>query len=159
MRIIMALSFKVDNSTLTGESEPQNRSASLTSENPLETENLAFHSTYAVQGTARGVVINIGDGTAMGRIAGLAAGLPRGITPIAKEMTHVVKIITSVASVISVVFCVVAICTGHYAGDILLYLIAIIVANVPEGLLPTITVCLTLTARRMARKNCLVKNL
>lgn len=61
---------QVDNSSLTGESEPQARTPEFTNENPLETKNLAFFSTNAVEGTAKGIVVNIGDSTVMGRIAG-----------------------------------------------------------------------------------------
>ena len=60
----------MDNSSLTGESEPQSRSAECTNDNPKETKNLAFFSTNAVEGTATGIVIAIGDDTMMGRIAG-----------------------------------------------------------------------------------------
>lgn len=63
VRIISAMGFKVDNSSLTGESEPQSRSSDCTNENPLETRNLAFFSTSAVEGTAVGIVINTGDRT------------------------------------------------------------------------------------------------
>ena len=70
IRVVEARGFKVDNSSLTGESEPQNRTPEFTHENPLETKNLAFFSTNAVEGTAKGIVVNIGDNTVMGRIAG-----------------------------------------------------------------------------------------
>ena len=50
VRIIESRGFKVDNSSLTGESEPQSRSTEFTHENPLETKNLAFFSTNAVEG-------------------------------------------------------------------------------------------------------------
>lgn len=63
IRIIQAMGFKVDNSSLTGESEPQSRSADFTNENPLETRNIAFFSTNAVEGAGVGVVINTGDRT------------------------------------------------------------------------------------------------
>lgn len=63
IRIISAMGFKVDNSSLTGESEPQTRSAEFTNQNPLETKNLAFFSTNAVEGSAIGVVVNTGDRT------------------------------------------------------------------------------------------------
>merc|ERR1719412_2290388 len=75
MRIIESRGFKVDNSSLTGEAEPQSRNTEFTHENPLETKNLAFFSTNAVEGTAKGIVVSIGDYTVMGRIAGLASGL------------------------------------------------------------------------------------
>ena len=159
IRILEARGFKVDNSSLTGESEPQSRSPEYTHENPLETKNLAFFSTNAVEGTARGIVVNIGDNTVMGRIAGLASGLETGDTPIAKEIAHFIHIITGVAVFLGVTFFIIAFILGYHWLDAVIFLIGIIVANVPEGLLATVTVCLTLTAKRMASKNCLVKNL
>merc|ERR1711962_450706 len=159
IRIIESRGFKVDNSSLTGESEPQTRTAEFTHENPLETRNLAFFSTNAVEGTCRGLVINIGDHTVMGRIAGLATALETGTTPIAKEIAHFIHIITAVAVFLGVTFFIIAFILGYHWLDAVIFLIGIIVANVPEGPLATVTVCLTLTAKRMASKNCLVKNL
>ncbi|KAG8310147.1 Sodium/potassium-transporting ATPase subunit alpha-1 [Homalodisca vitripennis] len=159
IRIIESRGFKVDNSSLTGESEPQSRGVDFTHENPLETKNLAFFSTNAVEGTAKGVVISCGDNTVMGRIAGLASGLDTGETPIAKEIHHFIHIITGVAVFLGVSFFIIAFALGYHWLDAVIFLIGIIVANVPEGLLATVTVCLTLTAKRMASKNCLVKNL
>ena len=159
IRVIESKGFKVDNSSLTGESEPQSRSAEFTHENPLETKNFAFFSTNAVEGTAKGIVVMIGDKTVMGRIAGLASGLDTGDTPIAKEIAHFIHIITGVAVFLGVTFFIIAFILGYNWLDAVIFLIGIIVANVPEGLLATVTVCLTLTAKRMASKNCLVKNL
>eukprot|EP00093_Oithona_nana_P001614 01614.XXX_7021_3885_1 [CDS] Oithona nana genome sequencing. len=159
LRVIECRNFKVDNSSLTGESEPQARSPEFTHENPLETKNIAFFSTNAVEGTAKGMVVNIGDNTVMGRIAGLASGLESGETPIAKEIAHFIHLITAVAVFLGVTFFIIAFILGYHWLDAVIFLIGIIVANVPEGLLATVTVCLTLTAKRMASKNCLVKNL
>lgn len=159
IRVIAAHGFKVDNSSLTGESEPQSRSPDFTHENPLETKNLAFFSTNAVEGTCKGMVINTGDRTVMGRIANLASGLEMGETPIAREIAHFIHIITAVAVFLGVTFFIIAFILGYDWLEAVIFLIGIIVANVPEGLLATVTVCLTLTAKRMASKNCLVKNL
>lgn len=159
LRIVTAQSFKVDNSSLTGESEPQTRSAECTNENPLETKNLAFFSTNAVEGSAKGLVVCTGDRTVMGRIAHLASGLDTGETPIAREIAHFIHIITGVAVFLGVSFFITAFILGYHWLSAVVFLIGIIVANVPEGLIATVTVCLTLTAKRMASKNCLVKNL
>ena len=124
------------------------------------------------------MVVNVGDNTVMGRIAGLVSGLEGGQTPIAKEIEHFIHIITAVAIFLGVSFFVIAFILGYNWLDAVIFLIGIIVANVPEGLLATVTVCLTLTAKRMASKvdinfasfsldnaymvfsqNCLVKNL
>ena len=140
LRILEAKGLKVDNSSLTGESEPQSRSPEFTHDNPLETKNLAFFSTNAVEGTARGMVISIGDYTVMGRIAGLASGLDMGETPIAKEIAHFIHIITGVAVFLGVTFFIIAFILGYHWLDAVIFLIGIIVANVPEGLLATVTV-------------------
>ncbi|KPP57179.1 hypothetical protein Z043_125121, partial [Scleropages formosus] len=149
----------VDNSSLTGESEPQTRSPDFSNDNPLETRNIAFFSTNCVEGTARGIVINTGDRTVMGRIATLASSLEVGRTPIAIEIEHFIHIITGVAVFLGVTFFILSLILGYGWLEAVIFLIGIIVANVPEGLLATVTVCLTLTAKRMAKKNCLVKNL
>uniref|UniRef100_A0A8C6U157 Sodium/potassium-transporting ATPase subunit alpha n=1 Tax=Neogobius melanostomus TaxID=47308 RepID=A0A8C6U157_9GOBI len=159
LRIISAHGCKVDNSSLTGESEPQIRSPEFSNENPLETRNIAFFSTNCVEGTARGIVISTGDRTVMGRIATLASSLGSGQTPIAIEIEHFIHIITSVAMFLGVSSLIISLILGYGWLESVVYLIGIIVANVPEGLLATVTVCLTLTAKRMAKKNCLVKNL
>uniref|UniRef100_A0AAQ5XFE5 Sodium/potassium-transporting ATPase subunit alpha n=1 Tax=Amphiprion ocellaris TaxID=80972 RepID=A0AAQ5XFE5_AMPOC len=80
-------------------------------------------------------------------------------TPIAKEIEHFIHIITGVAVFLGVTFFILSLILGYSWLEAVIFLIGIIVANVPEGLLATVTVCLTLTAKRMARKNCLVKNL
>ncbi|NXY12444.1 AT1A3 ATPase, partial [Pteruthius melanotis] len=130
-----------------------------THDNPLETRNITFFSTNCVEGTARGVVIATGDRTVMGRIATLASGLEVGKTPIAVEIEHFIQLITGVAVFLGISFFILSLILGYTWLEAVIFLIGIIVANVPEGLLATVTVCLTLTAKRMARKNCLVKNL
>nr|XP_032832154.1 potassium-transporting ATPase alpha chain 2-like [Petromyzon marinus] len=159
LRIIFTQGCKVDNSSLTGESEPQPRLCDCTHENPLETKNLAFFSTTCLEGTALGIVVSTGDNTVIGRIASLASSLENGKTPIAQEIEHFVHIVAGVAISIGVLFFIIAMSLGYNWLNSIIFLIGIIVANVPEGLLATVTVTLSLTAKRMAKKNCLVKNL
>merc|ERR1712127_148945 len=127
LRVIETRGFKVDNSSLTGESEPQSRGPEYTHENPLETKNLAFFSTNAVEGTCKGIVVMIGDNTVMGRIAGLASGLGSGQTPIAKEIEHFIHIITGVAVFLGVSFFIIAFILGYNWLDAVIFLISIIV--------------------------------
>merc|ERR1719473_402111 len=151
--------MKVDNSSLTGESEPQTRIVDHADCEALEAKNIAFFSTNCVEGSARGIVIRCGDHTVMGHIAALASNVDSGDTPIAQEIEHFIHIITGVAVFLGVTFFIMAFVLGYHWLEAVIFLIGIIVANVPEGLLATVTVCLTLTAKRMAKKNCLVKNL
>lgn len=157
----------MDNSTLTGEYEPQNCTVKCTSENPLETTNLAFFSTNAVEGDAacllapsrkpvvifpgmaKGIVINTGDRTIIGRIAHLTATVTGTRTPIANEIANFTKIITIVAMAFGLTCCIAAILMGYPIVDAVIFLIGIIVANVPEGLPATITVSRSLGVEAM----------
>ncbi|XP_059536831.1 potassium-transporting ATPase alpha chain 2 [Myotis daubentonii] len=159
IRLLFAQGCKVDNSSLTGESEPQSRSCEFTHDDPLETKNIGFYSTTCLEGTATGMVINTGDRTIIGQIASLASGVGNEKTPIAIEIKHFVHIVAGVAISIGVLFFIIAVSMKYRVLDSIIFLIGIIVANVPEGLLATVTVTLSLTAKRMAKKNCLVKNL
>jgi sodium/potassium-transporting ATPase subunit alpha len=166
IRIIRANGLKIDNSSLTGESEPQARGTEYTSEDPLETRNLAFFGTFAVEGlfsfllllfklllfkgSCIGIVIRTGDKTFIGRIANLTAGLffkicflcktkmfvgvERGNTPIASEINHFIRIITIIAVFVGVIFCICSLSLGYTYVEAVVFLISVIVAQVPEGL-------------------------
>lgn len=159
IRLVANQKLKVDNSPLTGESEPIGRTVDCTDDNPLETKNLAFFGTLAVDGTCTGVVVNTGDGTVFGRIAGLAAGSTSEVTTLQIDIHHFVVIISSVAIFLGVLFFVIGLIKGTELITNVVFCIGIIVANVPEGLLATVTVSLTLSAKRMAKKQVLVKKL
>lgn len=150
---------QVDNASLTGEAEPQKRLTVCTHDNPLETKNLCFFGTFVPQGNLTGVVVNIGDQTVIGRIAKLTLATSTDKTPIAIEIEHFVHIVSAVAIVLGITFFIIGASIGTDLITNLVFMIGIIVANVPEGLLATVTVALTLTARRMATKSVLVKNL
>lgn len=159
IRIVSTQKLKVDNSSLTGESEPIGRTIDMTDENPLETRNLAFFGTLAIDGTATGVVVNTGDRTVFGRIAGLAAGSLTEETTLQREIHHFILLIAAIAIILGVLFFIFGFVKKTPFVSNVVFTIGIIVANVPEGLLATVTVSLTLTAKRMARKNVLVKKL
>ncbi len=149
----------VDNAALTGESEPQKRTAFCTHNDPMETQNLLFFGTSVPEGSCKAIVCRIGDETLMGQIAGLAMGTDTDQTPINKEIEHFIKIIFAVALFLGVAFFIIGWFKVPDVFTSVVFSISIIVANVPEGLLVTVTVSLTLTAKRMAKKHVLVKNL
>lgn len=159
VRILESKSFKVDDSSLTGESMPQVKLPECTNINPLETKNLAFYSTFAVEGAAVGMVVHTGDSTVLGRIARLSTDLKWEKTPISEEISVFIKTITLVATCVGIVFFIIAVILGYNWVDAVVFLIGTIVANVPEGLLATVTVCLALTSKTMRAKNCMVRNL
>ncbi|CAM9356690.1 unnamed protein product [Discosporangium mesarthrocarpum] len=149
----------VDNAALTGESEPQKRKNVCTHDDPMETQNLGFFGTSCPEGSCMAVVSRVADNTLMGQIAGLAMSTDNEETPINREIEHFIKIISTIAIILGVVFFIIGFMNGTDLIENLVFMIGIIVANVPEGLLATVTVCLTLTAKRMHKKMVLVKNL
>lgn len=161
VRVLRASNFKVDNSSLTGESDPQKRTNCVNVETtpPLEATNMAFYGTLCVSGDCVGIVVNTGPRTVIGIIADLASNTEDLDTPIKQEIHHFIRIISGVAIFLGVTFLIIGFVKGMNAVDNLVFAIGIIVANVPEGLLATVTVSLTLTANRMAEKDVLVKNL
>lgn len=151
--------MKVEQAALTGEPDHLSRKVECTDENPLETKNLLFFGTLCPSGNCTGVVVNIGDHTVMGRISKIATQTENVQTPINKEIERFVLIVSAVAVFLGVTFFFIGVAKNTDPITNLVFMIGIIVANVPEGLLATVTVCLSLTAQRMYTKNVLVKNL
>ncbi|CAG9331213.1 unnamed protein product [Blepharisma stoltei] len=160
IRILHSNNMKVDNSSLTGESEPLQRTENCTNEkNPLETENLAFFGTMCSSGEGKGIVISTGDKTVMGRIAKLAFSTKTEQTTLGREIEFFVKVLSAISLSMGVIFFFLGFSFGYDTVTNIINAIGVIVANVPEGLLAEVTVALALTAKRMAERNVLVKNL
>ncbi|CAD8085019.1 unnamed protein product [Paramecium sonneborni] len=160
IRVIESNEMKVDNSSLTGESMLLLRTTECTHpQNPLETKNLAFFGTLCKEGNGKGIVLFTGDKTVIGQIAGLVESSESDETPLKKELNAFITYIAYIAISIGVVFFVLGFAVGYPAVTNLIFAIGIIVANVPEGLLATVVVALTLTAKKLAGLKVLVKNL
>lgn len=159
IRIIESNGLKVDNSSVTGESLAQNRTSFYTNKNPLESTNMVFLGTNVVEGNGTGIVVATADMTLMGRMARLATNLGHKRTLMQQELKVFVRYITILSVLIGLTFLCVSLSNGYDFFKSFAFFIAIIVANVPEGLLVTTTACLTLTAKRLAKKNCVVKRL
>ncbi|KAL4465995.1 hypothetical protein ABPG74_004232 [Tetrahymena malaccensis] len=161
VRIIQSNEMKVDNSPLTGESEPQLRTPICTHpDSPLETQNVAFFGTLCKEGFAVGVVIKIGDNTTLGLIADLASQEKTQLTPLRIELNRLIYVMVAIALGLGILFfCLAYLLLGYDIITCVLFGIGILVANVPEGLLGCITVSLAITAKALHGKNVLVKNL
>ncbi|CAH0725973.1 unnamed protein product, partial [Brenthis ino] len=159
VRILSCNNFKTDMSSLTGESEQIKHRVECTNANPLESKNMVFFGCPVTEGTAKGIVIATGELTQMGKIAGLVTGLEKEETPIAKEITHFIKLICGVAFTFGFIFFLMVYFIQHSWLSALQYMLGIILANVPEGLIVTLTVCMTLSANQLKRKKCLAKTL
>jgi sodium/potassium-transporting ATPase subunit alpha len=173
--ILSADGMKVDNSSLTGESVPLTRlpgdvetgckmvkdpndPEKEVSPKFTEAENIAFYSTPIAEGAGKGLVIRTGDATYIGHIKQESTEVPP--TPeLEKEILRFVFIVAVIAFSLGILFFILSLVRGENIVTCVIFMIGIIVANVPEGLLLTVTISLTLTAKRMARKQVLVKSL
>ncbi len=154
--------LELDMSPLTGESMPVPRSAvrSRPSPSPLDSDDLVFAGTLCTGGEAVGVVFATGMGTQLGRIAALSQRVRAEVSPLQVQVNRAARLIALVAVVAGAAFLAIGTTlAGLPIDDALTFAIGLLVANVPEGLLPTITLALAVGVRRMARRRALVKRL
>ncbi len=159
-RLFEASGLLVNNAPLTGES----RSVSLRSEAVkdgmlVESHNLVLAGCSVLRGSGRAVVFATGRFTEFGKIAALSVQVTRPPSPIERELARMIRILTVVATAMGVAFFAYGVARGRPLWVNLVFMMGIIVANVPEGLLPTFTLSLAMGAVRLARKNVLVKSL
>ncbi len=158
-RLIAENGLTVDISSLTGESEPLQLDSDANHAELLESRNMVFSGALVQSGDARAIVCETGMSTQIGRIVSLTKGTGTVETPIHREIAHFVHVISAIAIALGVVFFLASVALGKGTIGSLIFAIGIIVANVPEGLLPTVTLALTMASGRMAKKKALIRNL
>ena len=162
-RLIQSFDLRVNQSTLTGESRAVNRSAEpITGEGLTETEmtNLIFAGTFVASGSGKAIVYATGMNTAFGRIAKLTQEMKEELSPLQKEMQNMTTIVTIIAVGVGLVFFVLAFFVAKINPvESIIFALGMVVAFVPEGLLPTVTLALAMGTQRMAKRNALVKKL
>jgi len=159
-RVVEALGLRVNTATITGESLPAARSAAPHPEgSPLFARNIVLAGTAVVSGQARAVVYATGMRTGFGRLAPLTQTAGAAISPLQREIKRLSRMVAFLASGIGGAFFLVGQALGLPFWENLLFAIGIIVANVPEGLLPTVTLSLAMATQRMAKRNALVRHL
>lgn len=154
--------LQLDNSPLTGESIAVSASKECGEKgktNALEAKNLAFFSTNCKEGRGAGICIRIGSDTFMGKIADLAASAEAQATTLQVEINRFIKLIACIAVGLGVLFFILGLIVGYDIITNFIFALGIIVANCPEGLLSTVTVSLAITAKKMLKRNVMVKNL
>jgi calcium-translocating P-type ATPase len=155
-------SIELDMSPLTGESQAVARSSERTrlATTVLEGEDLVFAGTPCTGGEATGLVYATGMATQLGRIAALSETIKAEPTPLQVQVDHAAKLIAVIGLLIGAgFFAIGTLAAGLPLPDALNFAVGLLVANVPEGLLPTITLALAVGARRLARRRALIKRL
>ncbi|HIE31949.1 MAG TPA: cation-transporting P-type ATPase, partial [Methanosarcinales archaeon] len=159
-RITEQYELKVNNAPLTGESKAIRRTSEPTyGDEFVDNENLVFGGTTVAAGSGKAVVFATGASTEFGRIAQLTQTVLPEPTPLQKEIHKVTRIIAVIATIMGIVFYILGDIRGNPFWINFSFAIGIIVANVPEGLLPTVTLSLAMGSQRMAKRNALIKNL
>ncbi len=159
---LIAGALELDTSTLTGEALPVMRSAEGSEPGSpyLHSPNLAFSGTACTGGEARCVVVRTGMQTELGRIAALTELVVREPSPLERQVRTVAWLIALVAVLVAAAFIPLGVfLAGLSWTNSITFAIGLIVANVPEGLLPTITLALAVSVRELARRGALVKRL
>ena len=158
---IISGTIDVDMSTLTGESQPVTRSptAAAPSTELLEAPDMLFSGSACMSGEARAIVTTTGMRTEIGRIAALSERVGGDPSPLEVQVRRVAKLIGVVAVVAAIGFLPLGAMAGLSLSAALSFSIGLIVANVPEGLLPTITLALAAGVQDLARRGAVVKRL
>ena len=159
LRVISATELKVNNASLTGENVDIKLNPLAHHKDLYEAKNIARSGCLFTAGNGLCAVFATGDSTFFGAIAKSTITIERPETTMKREIHRLLKFMSIVAIVLGVAFLILALTSGYTAIEAIVFCIGIIVANVPEGLLPQMTVALTLTAKRMLRKDVLVNNL
>lgn len=158
-RLFEQYELKVNNAPLTGESIPQNRNTAPERGELIESSNTVFSGTTVVSGSGKAVVFATGMGTEFGKIAGLTQEIKEEKTPLQKELSFFIRVISIIAILLGILFFFTGWIIGRDFTANFIFAIGIIIANVPEGLLPTVTLTLSIASQRMARRNALIKSL
>jgi calcium-translocating P-type ATPase len=159
-RAIECFGARVNNATVTGESAPLPCEASPSAATELlRARNILLAGTSLVGGEVRAVVFATGMRTEFGRIAHLTQAAEAVMSPLQQEIARLSRVIAFIAVGLGVVFFLIGHALGLPFWANLLFAVGIIVANVPEGLLPTVTLALAMASQRMARRNVLIRHL
>jgi calcium-translocating P-type ATPase len=159
-RVIEAFGVRVNNATITGESLPHSRDADPCDEADfMQSRNALLAGTSLVSGEAKALVFATGAHTAFGKIAHLTQTVGEPLSPLQREIVRLSRLVALLALGPGVFFFFIGETIGLSFWENLTFAIGIIVALVPEGLLPEVTLALALAVKRMARHQALIRHL
>ena len=158
-RLTVCQDLTVNNAPLTGESKSVHLTAEAEKAPLVAARNILCAGCVVLRGSGEAVVFATGFRTEFGKIATLSHEVKRKASPLEHETARMVRILTIIAVAMGLTFFAYGVATGRSLWINLVFMMGIIVANVPEGLLPTFTLSLAMGSLRMAKRNVLVKGL
>ena len=162
-RLVQEAELRMDQSTFTGESHPVRKTSEALLRRDLaraEIPNLVFASTSVAAGTGKAIVFATGMETEFGKIAHLTQTVEEELSPLQKEMALATKIVTAIAVGVGLLFFVLAITVARVSlAESFIFAMGMVVAFVPEGMLPLVTLALAMGVQRMVSRHALIKRL
>lgn len=162
MRLIEAVNLKIEESALTGESLPVDKTTGELAADVTgigDKTNMAYMTTTVTYGRGTGIVTATGMATEIGKIAGLIDSNNNEMTPLQKRLADLGKLLSVVAVSVCAFLFLVAVLQRRDIGDMLLTAISLAVAAVPEGLAAIVTIVLALSVSRMVKVGTIVRRL
>ncbi|MDO9574684.1 MAG: HAD-IC family P-type ATPase, partial [Candidatus Contubernalis sp.] len=163
LRLLEVTNLAVDESALTGESEPINKNTAPLSSarqfSPGDLKNMVFTGTVVTRGRGSGVVVATAMQTEMGKIAHMIQHTETEITPLQKRLASLGKILVMVCLVICAAVVALGIMRGESVYKMFLAGVSLAVAAIPEGLPAVVTIALALGVQRMIKRKAIVRKL
>jgi len=161
-RLIESASLRVQEATLTGESEPVEKDTHPLPDTDIplgDRTNMVYMGTIVTYGRGRAIVVETGMRTELGKVASMLQGVGHDMTPLQKRLDQLGKLLSLVGLGISAIIFLIGLLTGEAIRDMLLTAVSVAVAIVPEGLPAVVTITLAIGAQRMLRRNALIRRL
>ena len=163
VRLIESANLRIDESSLTGESVPSEKDASLVHQDPKtalgDRANSSFMSTLVTSGRGVGVVVETGMNTEIGRIASLINTEVKSKTPLEIRLDKLGKTLGMLAVGICVIIFIIALLQGRDLAEMFLMSVSLAVAAIPEGLAAIVAVVLAVGVTNLSKKNAIIKKL
>ena len=163
IRLTESINLEIDESSLTGESVPSGKNASLVHEDTNtalgDRENSAFMSTIITTGRGTGIAVETGMNTEIGKIAALINTEVKSRTPLEIRLDKLGKTLGIIAVAICLLIFIIAIVQGRNLSDMFLMSVSLAVAAIPEGLAAIVSVVLAIGVTNLSKKNAIIKKL
>ena len=162
LRIIEAVNLKSQESSLTGESVPVEKTTEKIEEKEVgigDRINMLFSSSLVTYGRGKGIVVETGMTTEVGKIAGMLDNTEEQITPLQEKLNKLGKTLGIVAIAICVVIFMIGLIQGKEPIHMFMTAVSLAVAAIPEGLVAVSTIVLAIGVQKMVKKNAIVKRL
>ncbi len=161
LRLIESQNLSIDESLLTGESLPREKSSNIIKEEIIlnDRSNMAYLGTSVMRGRGKGIVVETGSNTEIGKIAKEVLDANETETPIQIRMTKFTKQLGILTAILALIITIVLYFKGYTSKEIFFLVVALSVSAIPEGLPVVITLSLSISSNKMAKRNVLVKKL